>query len=271
MKKINVVLTSLLLASSTVTAQEYQLFSELNYNRTEVGKLDNDILGIGATYYFDKRAVLGPLAELSYINDKSNVYGAYLDAEGDVNALNVGGELFYNNFLIGAEYTRSEVGSEDYDSSTVTLGYLINPNFLIKADYTDQEHGGYATFGAQYTHQLGGVDYVGFSVSTDDEFDVWEASTKYFAGLGQDRFIAAELSVTDNDEDTDWGISGDYYFTTMTSVGLSYDDLNDNNVWGINAKHYFTNNWAVSAEYKNTDITKDHDADFYSISLIGQF
>lgn len=268
MKKINVVLTSLLLASSTVTAQEYQLFSELNYTRAEVGKLDNDILGIGATYYFDKRAVLGPLAELSYINDKSNVFGSYIDAEGDVNELNVGGELFYNNFLFGAQYSRAEVGSLDNDTTKVTLGYLINPNFLVKADYTDLEQGGYASFGAQYTHQLGGADYIGFSVNTDDEFDIWEASTKYFAGLGQDRFIAAELAVSDDDGDTDWGISADYYFTTMTSVGLSYADEDKDDVWGINAKHYFNTNWAVSAAYASAD---DNDADIYSISLIGQF
>ncbi|MBT1062537.1 putative porin [Bowmanella sp. Y26] len=267
MKKINVVLTSLLLSSSVV-AQEYNLFSELNYTRAEVGQADADILGVSSIYYFDKKAVLGPLAELSYINDKTNVYGAYIDSEGGVNDLNIGGELFYNNFLFGAEYNRAEVGSDDFDSSTVTLGYLINPNFLVKADYTDLEHGGFATFGAQYTHSLGGVDYVGFSLNVDDEFDVWTASSKYFSALGEDRFIAAELSVTDNDGDTDWGISGDYYFTTMTSVGLSYADEASDDVWGINAKHYFNTNWAVSAAYASAD---ENDADIYSISLIGQF
>lgn len=267
MKKLNVILASLLFSTTTV-AQDYQLFSELGYQRLDADHADADIFSASAKYYFDKKKTLGPLAEFDYINTKSNASAYYTDYEGGMHEFKLGGEAFYNNILIGASVKRSDDGSTSYNTTSASLGYLIQPNLLVKAEYFDARHGGNAVFSARYTHSLGATDYIGFNVSVDDDFDYFSGSSKYFSALGQDRYVAAEFNISDNDGSTSWGLGGDYYFNKTTSVGLGYQDLDHDDSFAVRARHYFTQNWAVSASYSSLD---ENDVNIYQISLIGQF
>ncbi|GGD75543.1 putative porin [Lacimicrobium alkaliphilum] len=269
MKKINIVLASIVFPSVAL-AQDYQLFSELGYERLDLDAdyADTDIFSASGKYYFRKKQALGPWAEFDFLNTKSNVSAYYINQEGDVDAIKIAGEAFIGNILVGAGYKRSDTGTSSYNSSSATLGYLIQPNLLIKADYQDHPHGGDAVFSARYTHSLAGKDYIGFDLAVDDDFDYWSGSSKYFRALGQNRYLAAEFNINDNDGTTTWGLAGDYYFSQATSVGLGYQDLDQDDSVSVRARHYFTQNWALSASYSSID---ENDIDIYQIALIGQF
>jgi hypothetical protein len=267
MKTINMALACLLFSSIAV-AQEYQLFSELGYQRLDTDYADTDIFSASGKYYFKKKQALGPWAEFDYLNTKSNVSAYYTDFDHGVNELKLGGEVFYNKVLLGASYKRSDTGYSSYNTSSATLGYLIKPYLLVKAEYVDAKHGGNAFFSTRYIHSLGASDYIGVNFSVNDDFDHFSGSGKYFAALGQDRYLAAEINVSDDDGDTSWGIGGDYYLSQATSVGAGYQDFDYDDGFEIRARHYFTQNWALSASY--TDIS-DNDLRVYQLGLIGQF
>lgn len=267
MKKLNLIVTSLLFSSATL-AQEYQLFSELGYQYLDANNASTDVFSASGKYYFKNKKALGPWAEFDYLNTKSNVSAYYTDFESGMYELKLGGEAFYNNVLVGASVKRSDTGYDSYNTSSATLGYLIQPNLLVKAEYQDHKHGGDALFSARYTHSLGGTDYLGFDLAVDDDFDHFSAASKYFSALGQDRYLAAEFSINDNDGTTTWGLGGDYYFSKTTSIGLGYQDLDQDDGFAVRARHYFTQNWALAASYSSLD---KNDLNLYQLSLIGQF
>lgn len=250
---------------SAVSAEEYQLFTEYNVQHarlSDINYIDNGI-GANATYFFDKKETLGPLDEFEYINKVSNV-GASAYRMFDTNFGTIGGEYFTdNNFVISGSHSHTQ----DFHVNTFGVGYLFADNIIVSVDAT-RPRGGDTTYelSGSYEHKLQGNDYIGFTASVDDDFDIFTLSSKYFTNLGGERYIAVGAGVADYDGTTQWNVAGDYYFNKMTSVGVTYAKDDD---FSINAKHFFNKTWALSAGFgSNAD---DTNAKLYSVSVLGRF
>ncbi len=252
-----------LAATTAVSAEEYQLFTELRADHARVSGDNETNWKLNGTYFIDKKVTLGPLDQFEYINKVTNVSASYNRFSGN-NAWSIGGEYFAENGLVvSANHGRV---SGNYVNQ-LGLGYLVSNNVIVRAEAFKAE--GSSTdyrFSASYNHQLQGNDYVGFTAQVDDDFDYFTVSSKYFAALNEGRYIAVGVALADNDGSSSWAAEADYYFSKMTSAGLSYDK-GDN--YSLNAKHFFNTNWALEAGFaSNTDNSARK---VYSLGVIGQF
>lgn len=252
-------------AAAAVAAEEYQLFTELKADHVRVSGANETNWALDGTYFFDKKQTLGPLDQFEYINKVSNI-GASFNRVFDNNVWAVDGEYFFaNNIVVSASH---QYFDSDFNISTFGLGYLLADNFIVRAEGIKAK--GESTdfvFSASYDHKLqNSNDYIGFTASVDDDFDNFAISSKYFASFGQASYFAIGLGLADYDGTTAWNTELDYYFTKLTSVGVTYNKQDD---FSVNAKHYFSSNWAVNAGYgSNADSST---VKVYSLALIGQF
>ncbi|GAB3028435.1 putative porin [Bowmanella dokdonensis] len=274
MKKLTV-LASMLLCSTLASAQSYQSFTQLYVQKIDSDYQDTELWSVGSQYYFSPKQTLGPLAEFDYINSKSNVKAGYADNDY-YDSWNVGGELFYGNLLLGAQYYKSDYDQGSADTKSFSVGYLLSPNLLVKLQAVAPERSDtHYSVTASYTHQLQGKDYLGFTATLDEDLDAPGFSSRYFTHLGDERYLGVgfsyqkiELSTADleySDEDY-WSATLDYYFSQTSSVGVS---CGDDNSFSLAGKHYFTENLAMSVNYSGA--TDDSDYKTYGLSLIGQF
>ncbi|CAM3799686.1 putative porin [Rheinheimera salexigens] len=253
-----------LTASATIAAEEYQLFTELKADHVRVSGENETNWALDGTYFFDKKQTLGPLDQFEYINKVSNI-GASFNRVFDNNVWAVDGEYFFaNNIVVSASH---QYFGSDFNVSTFGLGYLLADNFIVRAEAIKPKDESTAfLFSASYDLQLQNNDYIGFTAKVDDEFDYFEISSKYFASFGQASYFAIGLGLADYDGTTAWNTELDYYFTKMTSVGVTYNKQDD---FSVNAKHYLSSNWALNAGYgSNADTSA---VKVYSLSVIGQF
>jgi hypothetical protein len=252
-----------LTASAALSAEEYQLFTGLTADHVRVSGDNETNWNLNGTYFFDKKQTLGPLDEFEYINKVSNVNAGF-SRSYDRNFWSVGGEYFADNKLV---FSAAHNRTSGFYSNKVGIGYLISDDIIVRAEATKPEDGSTSyLFSGSYNHQLQGSDYVGFTATVDDEFDFFTLSSKYFAALGEDRYIAVGVLLADNDGSSAWGAAADYYFSKMTSVGVSYNKADD---YSLNAKHFFNRNWALVAGFgSNTDSS---DTKVYSLGVNGQF
>lgn len=272
--KLTYVLPAVALIATGVSAEEYQVFSQLSLDHYRVNAtyVADDIIidsrfranlwQLNGQYFFAPKKTLGPLDQFEFINKVNNVSASVVDAR-EGNGWSVGGEYFIDNgFSVSASHHQFD---GDYENQ-LGLGYFISNNFKVKVDATKAEDANTEyMFSALYNYQLQGTDYVGFTAFSDDEADNYGVSTKYFAALGDDRYLVAGVTLGKAGESY-WALNGSYYFSKMTSVGLSFDKDDD---YSVNAKHYFTANWALAAGYSGN--TGNSSVKSYNISLIGQF
>lgn len=272
--------TTLLLISGLVTADEYQSITNSSYS----SPTSSESFRLNSRYYFDKKSTLGPLDQFDYINKTSNIYASYDHysykharrfnlnyPNGKSESLSMGGEAFVNNFVIGGSYNYSEgENSIGYQANSklgsLTLGYLLNDNLIVKAVASHRE--GQDTsyqFLSSYSLQINDTDYLGVSISTDEELDNTSVSSKYFTKLGANNYLAVRLSFLDSYYDDLWTVGGSYYFNRKTSVSVDYSN-NDDYYLGVN---YFLNkNVALNINYNsNTDFS---DLDGYSLGITVQ-
>lgn len=249
--------------ATAASAEDYQLFTSLNAEHVRVSGDSETNFGLNGQYFFDKKHTLGPLDQFEYINKVSNVSAAFARVY-DNNTWQIGGEYFAENkFVVMANYQNFD----NFDVKSIGLGYLISDDFIVRAQAIKPEDSDTAyAFSASYNHQLQGSDYIGFSAFTDDEFDYYGVSSKYFASLNNGRYIAVGVLLADDDGSSDWSANADYYFSQRTSIGASY---NKADAYRLTAKHFFNQSWAVEAGFaSNTDSSE---LKTYSLALTGQF
>jgi len=269
LKQLAIITPSLLLSASPIMAQEYQSFSSIGYTNVD-SKNSHDRTGVSTRYFFEKQHTLGPLDQFKYINTSTNVFGNYNHA-GSSDNYGIGGSYFSDNFVVGGSYSYSDhkFGSSDHYSAR--LGYLISEDLIVNAYANKSE--GFDTdyhFSASYNHQLEGRDYIGFTYSSDDDFDHQTLSSKYFRALDGGQYLVAGLSYQHND-DYDNDLSGNlaFYFNDKTSISTSYNDDDD---YSISAKHFFNQNYALSVGYQsNASNDAWSDYDIYSVNFSAQF
>ncbi|MDN3383801.1 MULTISPECIES: putative porin [Pseudoalteromonas] len=265
MKKLAVIISSILLSSAATTAiaaDTYQSISHVGYVDVD----GDDTVSVDSTYYFSPKATLGPYDQFEYINKQTNVYGAYSDNDlGDVTS--IGGEYFVEDFVLGAQYNNLD---SDFGSSTdvieLSAGYFFNPNLVLKATFVDVEDAdNQFVFDLAYNHQLNSTDYIGFTVTADDEFDYRAVAAKYFVDLQQGNYLTVEGKFEDVDGgSSNWELASNYYFSKATSVFVT---VNKNDDYTLGAQHFFNNNVGLKAGYGNNWDDSDYDAYFANVSL----
>lgn len=266
-------LSALMLISGQAVAESYQSISSVNLSKTDHESVSTDTASINTTYYLSKKSSIGPLDQFKYINNISNVYASYSHIDVDSNNRDftndryaIGGNYFINNFLVGAGYQLIDFDGGDDEIISAQLGYLFNKNFLVRAKVIDQNDDTEYVFSASYNHQLNESDYLGITISGDNDLDYNSIAAKYFRKLDQGRYFISELKYQDGKHNNYWAANVSYYFDDKTSVSAMYDD-NDN--YRVGVKHFFNNNVALSAGYgANTD---ESDYDVVDVNLTLQF
>ncbi|WP_445365309.1 putative porin [Microbulbifer sp. ANSA001] len=241
--KLRVSAFLLVFFSVVASAEEYKSITTAGYSNLDFDSVSGDDFSVETTYYFSGKDALGPLKEFEFINKSSNISAAYYHRNiEDWNNDNFAfaGEYFAENgFLVSANLTDFTENS----FNTIALGYLFTPNFLMKLYNTE----GDTYVEARYNYQLNSTDYIGFGFVADELFDWQLFSSKYFAGLGDNKYLAVDLSYLNRDGgDNYWKVGTDYYFTQNTSFGIDYDRNND---YKLGFSHFFNRNIAVDASY----------------------
>jgi len=263
MKKLAVIISSILLSSAATTAMaadSYKSISNLGYQYTD--STNDDQFKIDSKYYFSPKKTLGPYDQFEYINKQTNVYGSYLDNDAS-DVTSVGGEYFVDSFVVGASYENSDFGSNN-ESYAFTAGYFFNPDLLAKAKFVENDDGeDYALFSLAYNYMLNGTDYVGVTVASDDDFDKRSVAAKYFVDLQEGNFLTVEGTFNSISEaDDTWDVETNYYFSKATSVFASYDK---EDAYTFGAQHFFDQNLGLKVGYGNNADDSDNDAYFANI------
>ncbi|MBQ4834638.1 putative porin [Pseudoalteromonas sp. MMG010] len=255
MKKLAVIISSILLSSTAAAADSYNSISNLSYKDSD----NNDTVAVDSIYYLAPKKTLGPLDQFEYINKQTNVYGSYADDDAsDITA--VGGEYFFNQFVIGAEYENLDFGSHA-EQYKLTGGYFFNPNLLAKVTLVENKDGDdYALFDLAYNHMLNSTDYIGVTLTADDDFDYRSVAAKYFIDLQQGNYLTVEgtFDSLDNSEDQ-WDVETNYYFSKATSVFANY---NKQDTYSFGAQHFINKNIGLKVGYENNADDSDNDAYF---------
>lgn len=265
--KLKLITAAVVLSTSmSVSANEYQWFSELSYSNIDAGGGSVDALTLEGQYFFDNKKALGPYNEFEYINKVSNIDASYSNIGlGDYYVTQASGEFFANNFLFGLGLSDDKFGNNPTD---FTLGYLFSDDFLVRVDAVNPEDGDTVyNISAAYNHQINATDYLGFTLATDDNTDVVTLSSKYFAHLNGDNYFSASFSYVDTDFDNTWSLGSSYYFNKATSV---FATLAEDNLYEIGARHFFNENVALYGSFGSQD-ESGIDTETYTVGLSAQF
>jgi hypothetical protein len=299
--------------SSQISAEEYQSFTSVGFSKNNVSfsgdryDFESTRLDLNTSYFFDARPTLGPLNQFEYINKISNISAGYehskleddssgwshspnYSSKNTTNTINVGGEWFNGDFLLGGgyAYTDSEhsssrgngQGVDSYksdnnaDSYRLSAGYLFSDDLLVKVNMNKYEDtDGYFTMSVDYNWQLGNVDYVGFTYSTDEYLDFHNVSAKYFMDLANESYLTLGASyIYDNSggnyENDFWNVNAQYYFNQKTSLSAGYSE---NDKYNLGVNHFINKNYAVGAFYSSSSDNDYEDDDAFGVNFTAQF
>jgi hypothetical protein len=267
-------LISLALLSSATNAEQYQSISNLNYNYVKFNNGEEaNSTQIDSIYYFEKRNTLGPLDQFSYINQTSNIFGAYSYTDFDnvdfkSHDMVIGGEYYTDNFLIGGRYIYSDNDEDNFNIRNLRLGYLINDDFLVKVDYIDEEDDdSLFVFSADYNYQINSSDYLGFNATSDGDFEYKKISAKYFKKLNGTQTLVTNISAEDF-EYSGSVITADvnFYFNDRMSLSGSFDTEDR---YSVSGKYFLNKNIAVNTGYYGS--TDNKNPKTFNIGLSAQF
>lgn len=257
------ILIPLILCCSNAIAQEYRTFVDLGHTRVDDEFSDFDFSAVNVKHYFQSRNALGPLSEFEYINKSSFISGYYSESE-DFYSYGVGGRAFIGKVIVGGGHSEIE-GEDNFD--VVSLGYLITDDFLVNAQRARSDFGKDTyTLSSSYNYQINDYDYFGVSVSTDDDLDYLNTSTKYFKKIGDDNYMTAQLSYFNDKVDYFWSAAAKYYFSRMTGVFLSLDDQDN---YSVGFESFFNNYISLNFSYGSR--LDESDTEIYRFGLHAQF
>lgn len=216
------ILVGLVFLSSSVIAGEYNASAY-------VGAADydgKDVYEVGGYYYFDQVDTSGKaLAEAWFMGRHSSINLNYVDVSGLLTETSAYAEFLGdrgNNFYGGIGYVNTDYDAGGTDDSLYgEIGYFVADNWLISVA----------------TEQSDGEDPV-------------YLYTKYASELADGRFLNLEAWYDDQSRDK-W-ISGDFYFSQKTSVGLTLSEQ-ENYKYGLEFRHFFTEQFSLSLRYRSYD------------------
>jgi len=230
-------------------------------------------ISVAGQHYFKSQIANGVYDEFGYFDTDSSISAGYYSSDqtnGLSSLQSISGNYFHDKWLIGGSFSRLSYEFDNAESDTqshtsVKLGYLVNDNLLVSALYNDDS--GRGSFNAQYSHQLNPQgDYIGFSLSTNDDFDSVSLSSSYFGRLNGDNYIRLGFDHSPQGGDDINTYSGSYYFSEGTSVSLSSDlDLYMN----VTGKHFISQSTAITISYMCIDDSNGEGT--FQVGLTSQF
>ena len=217
-----------------------------------------DATQLSSLYYFAPQQHTGVWDDFGYLDTDTNIKLDYYKSDND-NNFGLFGEGFYGNWFVTIEHS----DLSEADNFSAGIGYLFADS--LKVSMRLEEFKTFDTiycFKGQYNHQLNDTDYVGFTIETDDEIDVWELSSRYFAHVNNGSYFAVDVSYNDNNVDSTISGIASYYFSRHFALGAG---ANDSNLlleakYFINSQYYFTANYNALEE-----------GDLYSVKFAAQF
>ncbi len=251
--------------STLAAAESYQTFGELGYAKADVSGAKATI-ALSGQYYFTAQDTVGPLDQLSYLDDTSNVRAIFSTSDGD-SLKSIGGSFYGGKFGAGIDF-------EDNDGTTATrvdLNYFITDK--VKASLAmrmPEESDDVLTATLQYDHAINDTDYVGFTLNLDDAKDsTVKLSSKYLNSLENGHFVVVEAGYSDSDVLTTLDLSAKWYINKNTGFLLGFQNSEvgsvgslDTSTTSIGVTHFFSNNVSIDATYYELD------SDFLDASAI---
>ncbi|QTH73359.1 putative porin [Pseudoalteromonas xiamenensis] len=242
-----------LLASTTIQAQQSlpQKSWFTSFQITDVEHISKNAYGLSSQYYFSPQDSSGTLDDWGYIDTDSNVSFDYAHF-GSSNPVSVGGEYFADKFIVLGILSHRNGDN----TGTAGFGYLFNDNLKTLVIYNEDTEDTYLK--AQYQHDLNSTDYLGFTASTDVEFDNMGISARYFALVNNGDHVAVNILYSDNEYNDYWSGGAKYYFGQQYSLGLG---AIDSEVW-VEADYFFSDEYYVTFNYLDNT---------YQLALTAQF
>jgi len=189
-----------------------------------------------------------PFAEAGFLSRSSSVSAGYnyIDLDADVfsdsvSVWNIGGEYKDRNHNFYAAADLIEINGTDDRAVLLSAGYFIQTDWLVKLDV---RHNRAEDQGSETEYGL---------------------STKKLLALENGNFINIEAHYMDvkNDDESEFGVAADYYFSRNIAVGLAYDWTSDDVVNAdtdsvtLRGSWYLQPNLALNAavvfDYLNSD------------------
>ncbi|CAM4302161.1 putative porin [Pseudoalteromonas byunsanensis] len=241
-------LCSLLLPLSTFAttqnSSDKQWFNTAEYNHVEQNSVDSMVLS--TSYYFAPQQNTGVWDDFGYLDTDSKISASYTDSDFD-NYFSLSGEAFYNNWFVNAEV--QNLGEED--NHAIGFGYLYNDALKVSiTQYVREDNSDPLWLQAQYNHQINESDYLGVTVSAQDNLDNWSVSTRYFRKLDDGAFFTLDASHADGEHSSSvTAFMASYYFNTNFAVGAG---LNDSDLQ-LEAKYFLSDKYFYRAYYSDSD------------------
>ena len=247
--------------SGAVSAQQSNLkqwFNSVDYTKLDSKLNSADTYAVTTHYYFEEQQSSGVWDDFGYLDTDSNIGMRYFDSDND-NTLGAFGEGFYGNVF--ATFEIADI--DNSDNYSLGLGYLFTESLKVSArmqqfEYEDTIY----LFEAQYNHQINDTDYIGFTIETDDEIESWDISSRYFAHLTDDNYLALDVSYLNIGEDPTFNVLANYYFSKNLALGIGSNDSD----LVLEGKYFFNNSYYLTAGY-----TDYEQSDVYSIKFVAQF
>ena len=277
-----------LFSSNGYTEESYQTEIIGVYEKEDADTTTDKIIGLVAEIYFSPVSTDNkPLAQAAFLDKKSSVSVGYMNFKTDlqnasVDSIDLGGPIIGINyitetdaFILGAAYSKLD-GDTNPDFLTIdseivsfTIGKYINDSTIVQASYTsgDAEYRNTASSQTSYLD----LDYYELSYITVQSLG---ATNYYSFGIGFE-LISKEGSTSVKEDNNEFKVLGNYYFSRMTSLGVaaafnSGDDVSDEGqTLAIGVTHFFTPQLAlgISLAKFNADDINTEDTDSISLTV----
>lgn len=277
--------------ASTAYAQDnYQTEVLINYYSSK-DDADNKTktYGIKTTVHFSPVETTGhPLAEADFLERIGSItlfagkweqkFGSTAEADGPFYGLQA--MLMKPDYplVLQAQYIKTDLefdpppdGDMTNDSYALKIGWFFSKELLAFVEYSYNE---------------ARISLSGLPEITREEDD-YSIGAKFVKELGDDSAFNLEASIEQSqfDEDNEdgsntiLGISGDYYFTSQTSVGADFeinsgdDKYIEGKTIGINSRIFITPQFSFRLSYKKflADNNEGEDEDSYSATVLVRF
>jgi len=235
-----------------------QWFNSVSYSKYNSNDFSTDSYSLSTRYYFEEQQSSGVWDDYGYLDTDSNIGLNYFNSDG-YNGKSIFGEGFYGNAF--ATLSLPDIG--DADNYSLGLGYLFADSLKVSvtvSDYKDSDTN--YLFKAQYNHQINDTDYIGFTAKTDDEVEYWELSSRYFAHLYDESYIAIDTFYYDDSVGSIFYVLANYYFNKNIAVGIGSNDSD----LIIEGKYFINDSYYFTASY-----TDNNNYDQYNIRFVSQF
>lgn len=216
-------------------AEDYQIEGGLSYTSFDYDIAGSDSsIGLDGRYHIETVSTSGVvLNEAAFVGRNSNVHVSYETQDKmDTDTVTIGVEWWFEDIYVSADNTSIDVGGVDGSNTYINLGYMVGEKTLAALIY----------------------------VTGDIPEDGMGLRVKHVGEFGG-KTVNLEAQYADVDGESEFVISGDYYFSDTLSAGLSVADgdvnlaaaaLRADGTTTVSVKNFFTPKISGELDYAVT-------------------